>query len=191
MSKSAFASAIINKMKGAISTDGLSYNSGTASAAMSAVAQAITEYLIANTTVTVAYVGIIPGTPPSPDPVTIDTFKIVGTCAPPGPSNSFDAWLLQLQNNIIAGFQLAPMGNAGVVFPMKPFLAPGVTTNQMSLKSAHNVGDTDPQQKIWEIVCDGIIQWINGTAMNPAPGVGTRPTGPSSGIANITKITLT
>ena len=191
MSKSAFASAIINKMKGAIGTDGLSYSGGTTSAAMSAVAQAITEYLIANTTVTVAYVGIIPGTPPTPDPVTIDTFKIIGACAPPAPSNSFDAWLLQLQNNIIAGFQLAPVGNTGVVFPMKPFLAPGVTTNQMSLKSAHSVGDTDPQQKIWEIVCDGIIQWINGTAMNPAPGAGTRPTGPSSGIANITKITLT
>lgn len=191
MSKSAFASAIINKMKGAISTDGLSYSGGTASAAMSAVAQAITEYLIANTTVMVAYVGVIPGTPPTPDPVTTDTFKIVGTCAPPNPSDSFDAWLLQLQNNIIAGFKLAPTGNAGVMFPMKPFLAPGVTTSQMSLKSAHDVGDTDPQQKIWEIVCDGIMQWINSTAMNPVPGAGTRPIGPSSGTANITKIILT
>ena len=191
MSKSAFASAIINKMKGAISTDGQSFNGGTAASAMAAVAQGITEYLIANTQVVVAYVGVIPGTPPTPDPVVIDTFKIVGVCAPPSPSNSFDAWLLQLQNNIIASFQLAPTGNAGVVFPQKPFLAPGVTITQANLKSAHDVGDSDPQQKIWEIICDGIMQWINTTAMNPAPGAGSRPTGPSTGTATITKITLT
>lgn len=191
MSKSAFASAIISKMKGAISTDGQSFNGGTANAAMTAVAQAITEYLIANTQVMVAYVGIIPGTPPTPDPVVTDTFKIVGTCASPSPANSFDAWMLQLQNNIIAGFQLAPTGNAGVVFPMKPFLTPGVITTQVNLKSAHDVSDENPQQKIWEIVCDGIIQWINTSAMNPAPGAGSRPTGPSTGTANIVKITLT
>ena len=45
MSKSAFAKAIISKMKTAISTDGQSYGDDTASSAMSAVAEAITEYL--------------------------------------------------------------------------------------------------------------------------------------------------
>lgn len=190
MSKSAFASLIINKMKAAISTDGQSFNEGTATAAMAAVAQAITEYLIANTVVSVAYVGIIPGVPPVPDPLVADTFKIVGACAPPGPSNNFDAWMFQLQNNIIAGFQLAPMGNTGLVFPTKPFLAPGVITNQAMLTSAHDVGDEDSQQKIWEIVCEGIMQWINTTAINPVPGPGSRPTSPSTGTANIVKITL-
>lgn len=191
MSKQAFASAIISKMKSAIGTDGQSFSGGTASAAMAAVAQAITEYLIANTQVMVAYVGIIPGTPPTPDPVVSDTFKIVGTCAPPSPANSFDAWMLQLQTNIISGFMLAPTGNAGVMFPQKPFLAPGVTVNQATLKSAHDVQDNNSQQKIWEIICDGIIQWINTSAMNPSPGAGSRPTGPSTGTANIVKITLT
>ena len=191
MSKSAFASLIINKMKGAIGTDGMAFNEGTASIAMMSVAQAITEYLIANTIVSVAYVGVIPGTPPMPDPVVADTFKIIGTCAPPAPSESFDLWLLELQKNIIAGFQLAPMGNMGLVFPTKPFLSPGVITNQAMLTSAHEVGDEGSQQKIWEIVCDGIIQWVNTTAMNPAPGAGSRPTGPSTGTANIVKITLT
>lgn len=191
MSKQAFASAIISKMKGAIGTDGQSFSGGTASAAMAAVAQAITEYLIANTQVMVAYVGIIPGTPPTPDPIVSDTFKIVGTCAPPSPANSFDAWMLQLQTNIISGFMLAPTGNAGVMFPQKPFLSPGVTVNQAMLKSAHDVQDNNPQQKIWEIICDGIIQWINTSAMNPVPGAGSRPTGPSTGTANIVKITLT
>lgn len=189
MSKQAFAKTIINKMKASIGTDGQSFGDSTAPSAMTAVAQAITEYLIANTQVIVAYVGVIPGTPPTPDPVVTDTFKIVGTCATTGPSNSFDAWLMQLQNNIIAGFQLAPAGNAGLMFPMKPFLAPGITTNQAMLTSAHDVGDEEPQQKMWEIICDGIMQWINTTAMNPAPGAATRPN--SAGTANITKITIT
>ena len=191
MSKSDFAKTIINKMKSAIGTDGQSFNGGTASAAMAAVAQGITEYLIQNTKVDIVYNGIIPGSPPTPDPIKKDTFKIVGTCAPPSQSNSFDAWLLQLQMNIIAGFQLAPAGNMGIIFPTKPFLTPGVTITQANLKSAHDVGDKNPQQKIWEIICGGIMQWINSTAINPAPGAATRPTAPSSGIANIVKIQIT
>lgn len=191
MSKQAFAKIIVNKMKGAIGTDGQSYSSGTAPAAMAAVAQGITEYLIQNTKVMIAYSGIIPGTPPSPDPCVVDTFKIVGTCAPPSQSNSFDAWLMQLQQNVIAGFMLAPSGNAGVMFPQKPFLAPGIRTTQANLKSAHSVDDKEPQQKIWEIVCDGLMQWINSSAMNPAPGAATHPPAGSTGIASITKIILT
>ena len=117
-------------MKASIGTDGLSYSSVSASAAMSAVAQAITEYLIANTKVIVSYVGVIPGAPPTPDPVVTDTFQIVGTCAPPSPSNSFDAWLIQVQTNIVSGFMLAPLGQAGISFVQKPFLAPGIATTQ-------------------------------------------------------------
>ena len=188
MSKSAFASRIISKMKAAINTDGLSYGSGTASSAMNAVAEGITEYLIENTKVDVAYNGLIPGSPPSPDPTTKDVFKIVGKCNPPAPSNSFDSWLLEIENNIIAGFSLAASGEAGVVFSQKPFLAPAVKTTQADLKAAHAVGDEEPQQKIWEIVCDGIMEWINNTAMNPSSGPATHS--PSSGVANIVKITL-
>jgi hypothetical protein len=191
MSKSAFAKTIINKMKSAIGTDGQSFSSGSASAAMAAVAQGITEYLTQNTKVMVKYTGIIPGTPPTPDPTQADTFKIVGVCAPPSQSNSFDAWLMQIQMNIISGFMLAPAGNAQVVFPQKPFLVPGVKITQANLKSAHDVNDKDPQQKIWEIICDGIMQWINTSAMNPAPSAATHPTAGSAGMANITKITLT
>lgn len=189
MSKQAFAKSIINKMKAAISTDGSGFNNGTANLAMTAVAQAITEYLLANTTVTIAYAGIVPGTPPSPDPVVVDTFKIVGACAPLSPSQSFDTWLLQLQNNIIAGFMLAPAGNSGVVFVQKPFLSPGITVTQAQIKSAAEANDDGVQEKVWEVICDGIMQWINSTAMNPAPGGATRPG--SAGTANITMITIT
>lgn len=191
MSKSAFAKAIISKMKTAIGTDGQSYGDDTASSAMSAVAEAITEYLIKNTKVTIAYTGTIPGSPPTPDPVVVDTFKITGKCAPPSPSDSFSSWLKEIQDNIIAGFVLAAKGDAGVVFATKAFAKTGVKTTLADLTAKHNVGDEEPQQKIWEIICDGIIQWINSTAMNTESGAGTRPTAPSAGTANITKITLT
>lgn len=191
MSKSAFAQTIIAKLKGSIGTSGKDYTSGSASAAMSAVAAGITEYLIAHTTVTIVYSGIVASAYPYPDPVVTDTFKIVGNCAPPSPSNGFDSWIKQIENNIIAGFQLAPTGNAGVVFPQKPFLNPKITTVQGNLKSTHDVGDTDPQQKVWEVVCGGIIDWINGIAKNTMPGGASRPSAPSSGTASITKITIT
>lgn len=191
MSKSAFAQTIISKLKAAIGVDGGNYSTGTATSAMVAVANGITEYLIANTTVTIAYSGIIPSTPPSPDPVITDIFQIIGTCAPTGPSNSFDAWIKQIETNIIAGFSLAPAGTAGVVFPQKPFLTPGITTVQSILKAKHDVSDNNPQQEMWEIICGGIMDWINSSAMNTIPGAATHPPVGSSGTANITKITIT
>ncbi len=190
MSKTTFAQSIISKLKGAIGVSGSNFNSGSASVAMTAVASAITEYIIANTQVTITYTGIISSTPPSPDPVVTDTFTVVGTCAPTGPSNSFDAWIRQIETNIISGFQLAPKGNAGIVFAQKPFLSPGIVTSQANLKSTHDVNDKDPQLKVWEVVCDGILNWINGLAINPAPGPASRPTGPSTGTAMISKIII-
>lgn len=190
MSKSAFAQQIISELKGAIGTDGQSYSTSSASSAMVAVAKAITDYLIANTKVTIAYAGIIPGTPPSPDPAVTDVFDIVGTCAPPSPSNSFDSWIKEIETNIIAGFQLAAAGQAKVVFAQKPFEVPGIATVQSMLKANHDVSDKDPQQKIWEIVCGGIMDWINSSAMNTASGGATHPPAGSSGTANITKITI-
>lgn len=191
MSKSAFAQTIIAKLKGSIGTDGLSYNNGSANSAMAAVAAGITEYLIANTTVSITYTGIMTIYPYPTDPVVTDTFKIIGSCAPPSPSNGFDSWIKQIESNIIAGFQLAPAGNAGVSFPTKPFMNIGIATTQGNLKSTHDVEDEDPQQKVWEVVCGGIMDWINGTAKNTVPGGATRSTGPSTGTASIVKITIT
>lgn len=190
MSKSAFASAIISKLKGAIGTDGSGYSSGSASSAMSAVAAAITEYLIANTTVTISYTGVLSTTPPSPDPVVTDTFKIMGSCTAPSPSDSFDSWIKEIESKIIAGFTLAAAGTAGVVFAQKPFLNTGIATTQSNLKSAHDITDESPQQKVWEVVCGGIMDWINSAAMNTTPGTASRPAGPSTGTATITKITI-
>lgn len=191
MSKTAFAQTIISKLKAAIGTDGGSYTSESALSAMAAVAQGITEYLIANTTVTIAYAGIVSATVPYPDPIIVDTFKIIGTCAPPSPANSFDSWIKQIETNIIIGFQLAPSGNAGVVFTQKPFLNIGIKTMQENLKSVHDVSDKDPQLKVWEVVCGGIMDWINSVALNSIAGPASRPTAPSVGTASITKITIT
>lgn len=191
MSKSTFAQTIISKLNATIGMDGSNYTSGSASTAMTAVAAAITEYLIANTTVSISYTGIVASTPPYPDPIVMDSFKIIGNCAPPSQSDNFDSWIKQIETNIIAGFQLAPTGNAGVMFAQKPFLKPGIATKQSDLKSAHDVSDESPQKKVWEVVCEGIMNWINNVAMNTAPGVASRPTAPSTGTATITKITIT
>jgi hypothetical protein len=191
MSKTAFAQTIISKLKAAIGTDGGSYTSGSALSAMDAVAQGITEYLIANTTVTIAYAGIVTATVPYPDPIIVDSFEIIGTCAPPSPANSFDSWIKQIETNIIAGFQLAPSGNAGVVFAQKPFLNVGIKTIQENLKSIHDVADKNPQLKVWEVVCGGIMDWINSVALNSIAGLASRPIAPSAGTASITKITIT
>lgn len=191
MSKTAFAKTIIAKLNSSIGTNGGSYTSGSASSAMEAVAAGITEYLIANTKVEISYSGIVASTVPYPDPIIMDSFKIIGKCTPASPSNGFDNWIKQIEANIIAGFQLASMGNAGIVFSQKPFLNPGIVTNQSNLKVAHDIADESPQQKVWEVVCEGIMNWINGIAKNNMPGSASRPTAPSTGTASIIKITLT
>ena len=191
MSKTAFAQSIIDKLKNAIGTSGKDYSSDSAGIAMSAIASAITEYLINNTTVTINYLGTLSITPPSPDPVVSDSFQILGSCAPTGPSDSFDSWIKQIEGNIISGFQLAPKGTVGIVFPQTPFAISGITISQADLKIKHQVSDEDPQLKVWEVICGGIMEWINGLAKNMSPGVATRPEGPSTGTATITSITIT
>lgn len=191
MSKTAFAQTIISKLAASIGKDGSNWTADHATSAMIAVANGITEYLIANTTVTIAYTGMVITTYPYPDPIVVDTFKIVGTCAPTGPSNSFDSWIKQIESNIIAGFSLAPQGTNGVAFAQKPFLNTGIVTTQAMLKATHDINDKDPQQKVWEVVCEGIMNWINTIAMNTTSGVAARSLAPSSGTAHITKITIT
>lgn len=191
MSKELFASTIIDKMSAAIGRMGESYTEATSSLAMNALAQGITEYLVQNTQVVVQYTGVIASTPPVPDPVIADTFTIIGTCAPTGPSNSFDDWIRQIESNIISGFQLSPSGSMGIIFAQKPFLMPGISVTRDQLTAAYDINDEDPQYKVWEIICGSIMDWINGIAMNITPSAATRPTGPSTGTAVITKITLT
>lgn len=188
MSATLFAQTIIGKMQAAIGTDGGSFSTGSAALAMQAVADGITEYLTANTIVTASYAGMIPGAPPVPDPLVTDTFSIIGKCSPPSASESFDAWLLQIQSAIISGFQLAPKGNIGLVFAQVPFLAPGAVLSQGAL--GHSPSDENPQLKVWQVICQALMDWINTSAMNAVPGPANNSLTASTGVATITKITL-
>lgn len=190
MSAQAFASLIIDKLDAAIGKEGKEFTDGTPPPAMQAVADAITEYILANTIVTVSYNGTIQSVPPSPDPVKVDTFDLVGECAPPDVQDHFDPWLEDIEQKIIAGFQLAPQGHAGLVFPQIPFANTGITTRRPDLTAVHEVTDEDPQPKAWLVVCQGIMDWINSTSWNTAPGPANRPSAPSSGTAFITNITI-
>lgn len=190
MSKSAFAQTIISKLDSTIGKDGMQYTTDFAPIAMQAVANGITEYLIANTEVTVAYSGMLTTTPPSPDPITQDTFKITGECEVPSPSDSFDSWIKEIESKIISGFTLETQGQQGLQFPVQPFAVVGLPTIQEDLKAAHDISDDNPQQKVWEVVCAGIMDWLNNTALNPISGNATRPSGPSTGTAQITKISI-
>lgn len=186
----ALSNTIINKINEAIGKDGSQYNNNTAYSAMSAVSNAITEYLIANTTVYISYTGVLSNATAGPDPVINDTFKIIGKCAPTPPANNFDDWIVKLQSNIISGFTLAPIGAAGVVFQKNPFINKGIGITQTKLKLLHNVNDTDPANKIWGIISQAIISWINNTAIDTTSGTATRPSAPSAGTATILEISL-
>lgn len=108
------------------------------------VAKAIETYLLSNTLVTVSYSGIIPGTPPVPDPIVIDVLKIKGTCAPLN-NSSFDSYVKTIESGIVSGFEL-DMGLAGVI-PSAPTLAfkIGIDLVQDHIKAVHK-----SQLYLWE-----------------------------------------
>lgn len=188
MSKSAFASLIISKMNSAIARDGQGYSSGTPNVANAAVADAVTTYIIANTTVMIAYKGIMKATPHPADPVVVDTFKVVGTCAPPT-GTDFGSWIKSLQNNIVSGFSLAPSGAAGVVFPCKPIQTGNLTISLGDLTNIHTGNDTNPQTPVWEHICEKLLDWLNNPGtVNKTSGVASRPV--SDGTANCTSIII-
>lgn len=189
MSKSAFASQIISSLKSAINTDGQGYSSGTPNAANAAIASAVTSYIIANTTVMIAYKGIMKASPHPADPVVTDSFKVIGSCSPPS-GTTFGAWIRSLQNNIVTGFSLAPTGTAGVTFPCKPIQTGNLNISLGNLTNLHTGNDTNPQQPVWEHICEKILGWLNDAGtVNKASGTASRPV--SDGTANCTQIIVT
>lgn len=192
MSASSFASMIIGQLASAIGTDGSCYNNATMGLAQNTIAAAITSYILANAKVACSYAGIIPGTPPMPDPVVADTFMLVGTCAPVT-ATSFEAWVTQLESNIANGFQLAPSGMAGVTptSVAKPLIANGLLSQMLQqslLKASHEANKGAPQQPVWEIICNMIISWFALPAtINPAAlAVPASHSGISTGVLTVT-----
>lgn len=186
MSKEAFASTIISKLKASIGTSG--YTSATPVSANAAIAEGITEYILQNTKVKTSYKGVFPNG--LNDPLFFDTFPVIGSCAPVPTSQDFDTWLALLKINIETGFSIAT-GEKGLVFATLPFnpLVPISVMRDSHLKSIAESNSNDVQQKVWEFICDGILNWLNGTPNPSAVGAATHAS--SAGVAQVISITVT
>lgn len=191
MSKIDFAKLIISQLESAIGKDGSGFAESSSTTAMSAIADAITSYLINNVTVTISYSGILPPPASTPDPVVTDIFKITGECTPVSVSDSFTSWLAQIEANIISGFTLQPKGENGIIFSQQPFINPGIALTQMDIMSAHLGNENNPQQVVWELICEKIITWLETIAINVTPGPSSNSLSSSTGIAYITAINIT
>lgn len=193
MSKEAFASAIINKIKAASGTDGGSYNSSTPYSCQQAIAEGITEYLLDNTKVKIQYNGIL--TAGGPDPIREDTFNLQGECASLGVPDNFSSWVSSIQSGIAAGFSTEPDGENGVMVTLQPFnpITGALVISQDALKNAHQNSHNDPTEDVWEVVCEQIMNWINSDmALNEAmKGVPASIPGVSFGTCDLVSISIT
>ena len=112
------APALANKIVSAIK------NQNDANITMRKLGQAIAEYLCDNTTVMYSWVGIMPGTPPTPDPVVIcQSTKLMGTfvCTPTNATTAVQHGI-QLGEQIRSGIgQLKAVPPTGFTIPPATF----------------------------------------------------------------------
>ena len=72
-----------------------------------------------------------------------------------------------------------------------PFKKTGNTVSQEMLKAVHDVSDKSPQQKVWEVVCEGIMNWIRDVSCaDMTSGYATHSAPSSVGMAHIVSITI-
>lgn len=190
MSKESFASLVLTKLKAAVGGDGSKYSSNTATLAQSAIADAITEYLVANTTVTISYGGVL--TSGGADVIASDTMKITGSCQLKSVPTQFDSWVATLQSAIASAFVVQPPSTQGVVTAFSPFssVTGALQISQSKLKAAHKANTTNPALSVWSEVCGAILDWLNSTAglnLNAVAITATR-SGISSGTATLLSI---
>lgn len=194
MGKTTFASLIITKLRAAVGTDGATYTVITPEAAQRAIADAITEYLIANTTISISYAGTL-NTGSGVDSITTDTMKINGKCDTIGKPSDFVSWVNKIQAVIASSFSVASPGIGGVATTFKPFnpTAGALTVTLSDLNSAYKNNPSDPTQVVWEAVCEKILSWLNSeVGKNPtATAVTATRAGVSTGTASLVKITIT
>lgn len=193
MSATAFASLIISKLASSIGTEGTKYGNDSVTLAQSAIAEAISEYLIANTTVIIQYSGTL--TNGSPDPIVTDTLRIAGACTPTSVPQNFNAWVMELQQSIASSFLVSPPGiiNA-VTTTFLPFsnIAGTLQIPQSSLKSIHESNLNNPQLAVWQIICEDILAWANSESGKNPTIIGVPATrAVSSGTATLTSIIVT
>ena len=99
-------------------------NQDKANIAMQKLGQAIAEYLCDNTTIVYSWVGIMPGTPPTPDPVVVcQSTRLMGTfvCTPTNATTAVQHGI-QLGEQIRSGIgQLKAVPPTGFTIPPATF----------------------------------------------------------------------
>lgn len=192
MSKEIFANLITTKLKAAVGTDGSKYSSGTTGMAQSAIAEAITEYLVANTTIMISYNGVTASG--SADVIASDTMKIVGACTLATAPTNFAAWVATIQSSIASAFTVQSPSTQGVVTTFQPFssVAGALQISQSNLKSIHESNSKSPMLPVWSTICDSILNWLNSTAglNTTAISVPATRSGVSSGTATLLSISV-
>lgn len=193
MSTIAFANHIIEKLQASISTNGATYTADTPINAQRAIAEAITEYLIANTTINISYTGMLINGGAN-DPILSDTMKITGKCAEIGKPSDFISWVNKIQSVIASSFTVFSPGQNGVSVSFKPFNPSqgALIIQQAELATASQNNQQRPSQAAWEVICGKIIDWLTSEAgKNPQAKTlsATRP-GISTGTATLTSITI-
>lgn len=193
MGKAAFASLVISKLKSAIGSNGSIYTADTPDKAQTAIAEAITEYLIANTTISISYSGTLT-TGTGADPIIADTMKITGVCDKIGKPENYAAWIKRIQTVISSSFSVVSPGTDGVIVDFNPFNPTdgALQIPQADLTSIYQNNMDAPAQAVWEVICGKILDWLNSTTgKNPTATVlpATR-TGVSAGTASLVSITI-
>lgn len=183
MGKTAFARCIIDALASSIGRDGTVYDSSSPGIANQAIAQAVTDYLIANTEVVSSYSGMIGSVA---DSVVEDKHRLKESCAPVGTKDNLGDWLNELCDHIKNGF-MVDTGEKGVVFDCKPIHSGTASLPDLS-PIPHSDSD-DPQLECWELICESLINWINSQPPT-SPVSGSRPSAGSSGTAFSTLVVL-
>lgn len=193
MGKAMFASVVVGKLREAIGTDGAKYESDTPVKAQEAIAEAITEYLVANTTVEIAYNGTL-NTGTGADPITVDSMKVSGKCEGIGKPSDYETWVKKMQEMIAKTFVVVSPGVGGIVTTFKPFNATegALKIEQNKLREAYQSATSNYAQAVWEVICGEILDWLNSDmGKNPtAKGVAATRTGISTGVASLERVTV-
>lgn len=171
MSAETFANTIVGKLKASVGTDGGRYSNSTPMLAQRAISEAITEYLIANTTITAVYQGTL--NTGGVDPVQLDSFSLAGFCLPPATPSSFMFWQKSLQNSIASSFSLESPNRSGIITNVLPINPDGLTIYQGKFKSIMESNKQNPLESVWQSFCSDILAWLNSPStvrqMPPQP----------------------
>jgi hypothetical protein len=164
-----------------------SYGPDTPTIISTMVAQKLTSYIIANTSLIGVYNGVIPGTPPIPEVSIPDTWSVVGNIAPAVTSSAGpNVWLMQLDNNIRIGILTASGAYCNPMSPVPAF--PAISTMlQQSEIAAYGNKSSSVATDIWELVLTRIFTAIK---MGFIPTVPAMSNVGGAGVFTITSVIL-